>query len=152
MQPQFVQQEQTHTILTQSGLVQQNVQALSPSSSLSNGGASGPTSPLQVVPQSMESPTTLNILAQHKSNPQGSRTSGIQDLHIKNSNPILMGGNSAQAFCTTGVSHSSTKKIILQPLPQPSNIILTNGGQPILLQATNQGNFPKMSHYTALSL
>lgn len=122
----------------------QNVQALSPGSPLSNGGASGPTSPLQVVPQSLGSPNTLNILAQHTSNPQGSRISGIQDLQFQNSKPIIMGGNGAQAFCTTAVSNSSTKKIILQPLPQPSNIILTNGGQPILLQATNQGNFPKM--------
>ena len=130
----------------------QNVQALSPSSPLSNGGASGPTSPLQVVPQSMESPNTLNILTQPTSNSQGLRTSAIQDLQIQNSKPIIMGGNGAQAFCTTGVSNSSTKKIILQPLPQPSNIILTNGGQPILLQATNQGNFSKTFHVIRLLL
>ena len=117
------------------------MQALSPSSTLSPGGASGPTSPLQVVPQSMESPNTLNILTQNNSNTPGSRNSGIQDLQIQNTKPILMGGNVAQTFCTTGVTNSSAKKIILQPLPQQQNIILTSGGQPILLQATNQGNY-----------
>lgn len=89
----------------------------------------------------METPTnTLNITTQNKGNSQKGN-SGVQDLLVKHSTPILMGGgNGATTFCTTaGVSNSNAKKIILQPLAQQSNIILTSGGQPILLQATTPG-------------
>jgi hypothetical protein len=133
-QPQLIKQEQQQTIFTQSGLSKQNLPACSPNSSA---GGSGPTSPLQVVPQAMESPSNINMLTQSGCNPLSSRNSGIQDLQTQHPKPLLMSGNGT--FCTTGVSNSSTKKIILQPLTQPSNIILTSGGQPILLQATNQG-------------
>ena len=102
----------------------------------------------------MESPiNTLNISTQNESNSQrGARNSGVQDLLVKKSTPILMGGgNGAATFCTaSGVSNPNAKKIILQPLSQQSNIILTSGGQPILLQATTPGkktNIPFMMYY-----
>ena len=126
----MVQHQQNQTIFTQSGIIPQNVQVLSPCPHTSNGGASGPTSPVQVVPQAM-SPTGQDM-----------RNSGIQDLKIQNAKPILMTRTEgASTFCTpTGVSNATNpKKIILQSIAQPSNIILTNNGQQILLQATNQG-------------
>ena len=132
-----MKQEQQQAIVTQSGLFHQNIQTLSPNSSISNGGGSGPTSPLQVVPQGMmESSNTINIATQGVFTPQSSRHSGIQDLKIQHSGPILMTGNGTPTLSAT---NPSSKKIILQPLNQPSNIILTSGGQPILLQATNPG-------------
>ena len=132
-----MKQEQQQAIVTQSGLFHQHIQTLSPNSSISNGGGSGPTSPLQVVPQgTMESSNTINIATQSVFTPQSSRHSGIQDLKIQHSAPILMTGNGTPTLSAT---NPSSKKIILQPLNQPSNIILTSGGQPILLQATNPG-------------
>ena len=109
---------------------------------IANGGNSGPTSPLQVVPQSLTSPNNIHASNKTGTNPKGSGTSGIQELQIpQGPKPILINGQATTTtFCTpTGVSNTNTKKIILQPLAQPSNIILTSGGQQILLQATNQG-------------
>lgn len=91
----------------------------------------------------MGSPTSShNIPAQNElSLQQRSRNSGVQELPVTNGTPILMsGGNAATTFCTpAGASNQNAKKIILQPLGQQSNIILTSGGQPILLQAASPG-------------
>ena len=89
---------------------------------------------MHVVPQAMGSPTSnLNISAQNDLNvQQRSRNSGVQDLPVTNGTSILMSAAS-------GVTNQNAKKIILQPLGQQSNIILTSGGQPILLQAANPG-------------
>ena len=144
LQPQNAQQDQIKTIFNGQKIIQPNVQALSPNSIVLNGGASGPTSPVQVVPQAMESPSSnLNMSTKNELHlQQRSRNSGVQELPVTNSTPILMSSaDGATTFCTAaGVSNQNTKKIILQPLGQQSNqIILTSGGQPILLQTANPG-------------
>ena len=120
---------------------QQNVPSYSPRSAVHSVGGSGPTSPLQVVPQVTDGSTIRNLLTQNTSSQRSSGNNRVQDLTIQQQKPILMTSNNASTFSTAAISNPTTKKIILQPLAQQSNIILASGGQPILLQATNQGNY-----------
>ena len=120
--------------------MQQNVPSHSPESTVQSVGGTGPTSPLQVVPQAMDNANIRNVLSQNIITQQASGNNRIQELPIQEQKPIIFGGNNVSTFSTAAISNQTTKKIILQPLTQPSNIILTSGGQPILLQATSQGN------------
>ena len=115
------------------------------------GGGTGPTSPHQVVPQmtsqvTADNPTIRNLLTHHGSYGQQLATGlgRIQEVKMNGqaANVVVCNTTSqtANVFTAGGISNSSSsKKIILQPLAQTPNIILTRSGQPILLQATTQG-------------